>query len=316
MATSGIYTFSRNRDQIIKAAARKVGAIESGETIDSDTNADFAEGLNGMVKHWQGTGIHIWTMSEGILFLQADQTRYTLGTGTTDNVTDSYLQFELSVAAASGATTLTVASTAGMLPGQVIGVQVDDGSFFWTTILGGGTTTTVVLVAGIDDSASEGAVIITYTSTIVRPLKIVSARRFNYTSEIETPIDIEDRESYFDLPLKSGAGTPNLLFYDRRGGANATGYLYFWQPETSPADAIKFTWARPIQDFNAAGDDPDFPQEWTQCLIFNLALVMAPEYDVPPIKFSMIKGFADTYLAQMQWNEMELEAISFVPARR
>ena len=316
MATSGIYTFSRNRDQIIKAAARKVGAIESGEDVDSDTNADFAEALNAMVKHWQGTGIHIWTMGEGILFLQADQSRYTVGTGSTDHIAGDYLQFELTAAAASGATVISVADTNGLFGGEIIGVQVDDGSFHWTTIAGGGSLTTIVLTVGLSDSASDGAVVVTYISNIVRPLKIVSARRFNYTSEIETPIDIEDRESYFDLPLKSGSGTPNLLFYDRRGGANSTGYLYFWQAETSPADAIKFTWARPIQDFNAAADDPDFPQEWTQCLIFNLALVVAPEYDVPPIKFSMIKGFADTYLAQMQWNEMELEAISFVPARR
>ena len=316
MSTSGIYTFSRNRDQIIKAAARKVGAIESGEDVDSNTNADFAEALNAMVKHWQGTGIHIWTMEEATLFLQADQTRYTLGTGSTDHVATISVQTELTAAAASGATTVFVTTTSGISVGDNIGVQIDDGSFHWTTAAGGGTSTSIVLTTGLADSASDGAIVLAYTTNIVRPLKIVSARRFNYTSEIETPIAIEDRETYFDLPLKSGSGTPNLLFYDRRGGANSTGYLYFWQPETSPADAIKFTWARPIQDFNAAADDPDFPQEWTQALIFNLALVMAPEYDVPPIKFNMIKGFADTYLAQMQWNEMELEAISFVPARR
>lgn len=316
MTTSGSSSFTRNRNQIIKAAARKVGAIEAGEDPDADTVADFAEALNSLVKHWQGTGVYIWTMTEATVFLQADQVRYTLGTGSTDNAAIVTVQTALSAAAASGATAITVDIVPGISNGDYIGVQVDDGSFHWTTVNGAPSGSNVTLTTGLDDSASDGAVVVSYTTKIDRPLKIVSARRFNYVSGIETPIDVEDRETYFDLPLKSGSGTPNLLFYDRRGGANTTGYLYFWQPQTSPADAIKFTWARPIQYFSASGDDADFPEEWTLCLVFNLALVMAPEYDVPPQKFEMITLFASKYLNEMQWNEKELEAIEFVPARR
>mgnify|MGYP007082314566 CR=1 FL=1 len=35
----------------------------------------------------------------------------------------------------------------------------------------------------------------------------------------------------------------------------------FCPPQATPTDAIKFTWKRPIEDFSAAADDPDLPQE-------------------------------------------------------
>src|SRR3989304_4905180 len=84
MATSGTATFSRNRDQIIKAALIKVGAIEAGETPSSDDVTDAAVSLNAMVKHWQGTGINIWTVGEATLFLQLDQTQYSLGSSSAE----------------------------------------------------------------------------------------------------------------------------------------------------------------------------------------------------------------------------------------
>ncbi len=47
MATSGTYTSSRNRDQIILRAMRIIGAIEAGETnVNSNEMTDFAEALN------------------------------------------------------------------------------------------------------------------------------------------------------------------------------------------------------------------------------------------------------------------------------
>jgi hypothetical protein len=315
MATSGTYTFGRNRDQLIKAAARKVSAIEAGETPDSDTVADFAEALNAMVKHWQADGLHIWTMAEATLFLQTDQTSYLLGTSAADHATESYVETTISADEASGQTVISVTSVTGMTAADNIGIQVDDGTIHWTTISSVGATT-VTTASALDDSAASGNLVIVYTSKAVRPLAITSARRYNFDSDIETPIMVESRADYFDLPNKTATGTPNIVFYDRRGGANSTGKLYVWQPEDPPADAIKYTFKRPIQDFNAAGDDPDLPQEWIRTLIWNLALEMAPEYDVPEQKIQRIERMADKSLAQVSWYEQELGAISFVPDMR
>ena len=315
MATSGTATFSRNRDQIIKGALRKVGAIEAGETPDSGTVDDAAEALNAMVKHWQGTGIHIWTMAEGTLFLQLDQTQYSLGSTGTDHATETVVQTTTTAAAVSGATTITVDSITGISSGDNIGVQVDDGTLHWTTVNGAPAGSTVTLTTGIDDDAASGSLVFVYTTKLVRPLKILSARLYDYTSGIDTPLDEEDRIGYREQPNKTSEGTPTTFFYDRRGGANSLGRLHVWPEPDSVENAIKFTFARPIQDFSAASDDPDLPQEWIDAIIYNLALRLTDEYDVPDSKYVRIEKMAERLLNEMQWHEQELVSVTFAPVR-
>lgn len=316
MATSGIYTFGRNRDQIIKAALIKVGAIEAGDTPGSDDVTDAAVSLNAMVKHWQGTGVHIWTVAEATLFLQLEQTQYSLGSSGSDHVSETVVQTELAADAISGATTITVDSITGISSGDNIGVQVDDGTLHWTTVNGAPSGTTVTLTTGLDDSASTDGFVFVYTTKLIRPLKILSARRYNYESGIDTPMDEMDRIEYREMPNKTTEATPTSFHYDRRGGANALGRLHVWPEPDSVEDAVKFTFARPIQDFNAAGDDADLPQEWIDCLIYNLALRMADDYDVPDSKYVRIEKMANRLLSEMQWHEEELGSITFSPDMR
>lgn len=316
MATSGTATFSRNRDQIIKAAARRVGAIEAGETPDAGIVTDFAEALNAMVKAWQADGLYVWTSTEGILFPQLEQSRYTLSTTSTDKAAGAYVATALSADALIGATSITVDSITGISNADNIGVQLDDGTLDWSTVSGAPSGSTIVMAAGLGDSVSDGALVLTYTTNIVRPLKILSARRFNLISEIETPLDEMDRAEYFEQPNKSNAGTPTSFFYDRRGGANTSGYFYLWPEPGSVEDAIKFTFARPIQDFSVAGDDADLPQEWFKALISNLAFEMADDFDVPPVKYARLEKRAAIDLAKVTSWETELMQVQFIPDMR
>lgn len=316
MTTSGISTFTRNRDQIIAAAARKCGAIAAGETPDADLISDFAEALNAMVKQWQGTGIHIWRTTEATLFLQLDQVRYTLSSTSTDHATESFVETAIGADEASGQTALTVDSITGISSGDYVGVQLDDGTMHWTTVNGAPSGTTVTLTVALTDSAADGNLVVAYTTKLVRPLKVLSARRYNFSSLIDTPMVEMDRIEYQELPNKTVEGTVTGFFYDRRGGANASGLFYTW-PETSAVDdAIKMTVARPIQDFNAAGDDPDLPQEWIQALISNLAVTMADEYDIPPVKYARLEKRAAIDLAEVTWGEEELTEVQFIPDTR
>jgi len=316
MTTSGTYTFGRNRDQIIKAALIKVGAVEAGDTPSSDDVTDAAVSLNAMVKHWQGTGVHIWTVGEATLFLQLDQVQYSLGSASSDHASETVVQTELTADAISGATTITVDSITGISASDNVAVQVDDGTLHWTTVSGAPSGSTVTLATGLDDSASDGALVFVYTTKLIRPLKILSARRHNYVSSLDTPMDEQDRIEYQEMPNKATEATPTSFFYDRRGGANALGRIHVWPEPASVEDAVKFTFARPIQDFTVAGDDPDLPQEWIDCMIYNLALRMADDYDVPDSKYTRIEKMAARLLAEMQWHEMELGTISFAPDMR
>jgi hypothetical protein len=315
MATSGSYSFGRTRDQIIKAAARKVSAIDPGEEPDADLVTDFAEALNAMVKHWQGQGIHIWRTAEGVLFPQLDQVRYTLSSSSTDHATESFVQTTISAAEASGQTVISVTSSSGMSVSDNIGIQVDDGTLHWTTI-SSIASNDVTIASGIDAAAAAGNLVFAYTTKLVRPLSILSARRFNAVSLLDTPISLYDRIEYEEFPNKTTEGTVNGIYYDRRGGANSSGLLYTWPEPDSTDELIKFTFARPIQDFSTSSDDPDLPQEWIEALTWNLARRMAGENEVSPQRFADIKEMAAQTLQEANWGERELVEFRFVPDMR
>lgn len=313
MATSGTATFGRNRDQLIASALRKINAFESGETPDSASVSEASDALNAMIKHWQGSGIHIWRTEEAIQFLQLGQVRYVLGSGSTDHATESYVETALTSAAAAGASTVVLDSVSGVATTYYIGVQQDDGTIHWTTVNGAPVGSTVTLTAVLTDSAAAGNRVLVYQTKLVRPLKILSARHYNLDSAIDTPIDEMDRIEYQEMPNKTATGVISGFFYDRRGGSNSTGLLYFWP---SPADvnaAAKITVARPIEDFNAAGDDADIPQEWIRAIEWGLADELADEYDVPEPKRTRIERRAAQYLQEANWWEKELISFQLVP---
>ncbi len=316
MTTSGTTTFSLNRDQLIRSALRKIGAFESGETPDDDSVRDASDALNTMVKHWQGNGVHIWTTQEAILFPQINQVRYTLGSSSSDRVTAVDVETALTSAAVLGASTVVLDSVTGIATTYNIGVQLDDGTFQWTTVNGAPSGFTVTLATTLTDSAAAGNMVLVYQTELVRPLKILDARRHNIVSAIDTPLQEMDRDEYFDLPNKTSTGSTNSFFYDRRGGTNSTGYIYLWPAPASVEDAIKMTVARPIEDFTVAGDSADLPQEWIRALEWGLADEIADEYDVPEPKRTRIERRAAQYLAEANWWERELLSIEFVPETR
>jgi hypothetical protein len=311
MSTSGTATFSRNRDQLIKAALRKVNAFESGETPDSDSLNDAAEALNALLKHWQGNGVQIYKVVEAALFPQVDQVRYSIGATSTDHATETWVETALTAAAANGAATITVDSVTGIATTYKIGVELDDGTMHWTTVNGAPAGQVVTLTAVLTDSAAIGNRVIAYQTNLVRPLKILSARSYNFDSAIDTPVEEMGRVEYAEMPNKSSSGAINSFYYDRR--ENTTGYLYLWQAPQTVDNAVKMTVAKPIEDFNAAGDDADLPQEWIRAIIWGLADEIADDYDVPEPKRTRLERRAAQYLNEANWWERELLDIQFVP---
>lgn len=313
MSTSGTNTFSRNRDQLIASALRKCSAFESGETPDSQSVSDAADALNVMIKHWQASGIYIWTTEEAILVPQLGQVQYTLGITSTDHATASFVQTALASAAALGAGSVVLNSVTGVASTYNIGIQLDDGTFQWTTVNGAPSGSTVTLTVALTDSAALGNVVLVYQSNLVRPIKILDARRYNLASAIDVPLSEMDRLEYADMPNKTSTGAVNSFYYDRRAGTNVQGLIYLWPSPQTTDEIIKMTIARPIDDFNVPGDDADLPQEWIRAIEWGLADEIADDYDVPDPKRTRIERRAAQYLAEVNFWERELVAIQFVP---
>lgn len=313
MSTSGTTAFIRNRDQLIGDALSKINAFEDGETPDAGTVTKASNTLNALLKHWQGQGIEIFAVQEAILFPQVDQTRYILGA--TDHATASWVETALTSAAASGASTVVLDSVTGVATTYNIGIELDDGTLHWTTVNGAPSGSTVTLTAVLTDDAAAGNRVLVYQTRLTRPLKILSARAYNFDSGLETPIDEMDRIEYQEMPNKNSGGAINAFFYDRRGGTNTTGYMYLWQSPSTVDDAVKMTVARPIEIFSAAGNDADLPEEWSLAVIWNLADQLADDFDVPEPKRSRIEKRAAQYLAEANWAERELISFQLVPDR-
>lgn len=307
MVTSSDYSYNLTRDGVIDAAARKINAISQGFTMSSGMRTDFANGLNALVTQWAARQLHVWTVSEAILFPQPNQVQYGAGVGATDHVTDAYYQTTLTNDAAIGQTVIPVAATTNMHDGDNIGFLLAGGSVQWTTVSSFTSSSVNIPNPGLVDVVAAGNYCWNYTNNIVRPLKVVAHRRLDIVSGIETPLMPPiARLDYMALPNKTQTGTINQVFYDPQLGI---GRFYLWNPIAVVDTLLKFTYWRPIQDFTTGSNNPDMPAEWINPLVFNLALIMAPEYSVPEAKFNQIKALADQYLADAEGFDREAESI-------
>jgi hypothetical protein len=304
VATSGTYNYNLNRDLIIKLALRRIGAIQAGDEPGPQIINDSALVLNALVHGWQATGIHLWTEREATLFLQPNVVQYADGA----NATETYIQTTVAVNASSGASTITLTSATGILDDDYIGVTLDGGSIQWTQVNGAPAGNVVTLDNTLTDSSSVGQYVFDYTTKIVRPLRIAAARRYNIPSAIDTPLIVLSKIDYRNLPNKLNTGTITQWYYDP---ARDLGQLYVWPAPVSMLDAVKFTYLRPIQDFDAATDTPDLPQEWLNTIAWGLAQELAHEYDVAPQRYQMVQERAAYWLDLTQGFDREATSVFF-----
>lgn len=309
MATSGSTNFTATRNQICRMAALQVNAIGASGTMGSQMIDDFVFALNAMVKGWQAGGIRVWTIAEGVLFPAVSQVKYGMGTGATDHVTQVYYETAITADEAAGQTILSVDSTTNITAADNIGICLDDGSIQWTTV-SSKTSSTVTIASALTDSAAADQPVFTYTTKIMRPLKIIRARRYNIADARDTPMEVISRQAYYDMPNKTDTGQINSLFYDP---LNNTGYAYLWNPVNPVEDLVKFTFYRPIEDFDAAADNPDLPQEWIAPLYWNLAKEMSVQYPVKPDIYQRIVANAAYWLDEVSSFNREAESIFAQP---
>jgi len=79
MATSGTYSFTLTRDQLIKASLRLLGVGHRGESVPADEINDASESLNIMLKAWQADGLQLWKKEDQSITLTASKRVYSLG---------------------------------------------------------------------------------------------------------------------------------------------------------------------------------------------------------------------------------------------
>lgn len=316
MSTSNTSSYNPAITQMITAMYRKLGAIAEDETPTAGMYADALFAGNALIKEWMALGIHVWTEEEAILFFQKGQRRYLLGGTTNDNCCDanSYVQMQVNSTAVAGATSITVDATLGVSNGNYFGVVLDSGAAFWTTVNGTPGPTTIPMAAPIPagQSVSPQANAFAYATKIVRPLKVPRVRQIFYQGGTSgprlTPMSVLSRKEYMDLPQPDDPGISTQFFYTPQ---LVSGEFYAWPNPQNANFGARLTWYRPLMDLTTPANTADLPQEWLNGLMWNMALEMGPEFDVPPQRWAMIKDMASSKLDLIQSYDREPEPIEF-----
>ena len=296
---------------IISAALRLIGEKDANQPLESVQFRDGLESFNFMVKSWQSQGLHLWTKTEGILFLDVGKTDYLLGpAGDEATDDDDFIDTALSSNEAITSTVLAVASTTGMLAGDNIGIELDNATRHWTTIVSVDSAVQLTITAGLAAAAESGNTVFTFTKLIDRPLRLLQLRRFTFGQADEIEASQWSREEYFAQPDKTSQGDINNWYYSPQ---LSEGRVYLWQTARNVDQVAKFTYIRPIQILLTNAESPDFPAEWFDALVFSLAARIGPEYSIPQDRLTLIRVDAANMLEQALDYDSEPASIKIQP---
>jgi hypothetical protein len=293
-STSGSYTFSVTRDQIIRQMMLDIGALQEGEVPTAQETTDCAFKLNMMVKQWMSNtdfapGLKVWTRKRADLFLSPTQYTYQLGATSPDNWVEStsnlsfpqqYGQTNVAATVAAGTTVIPVASVAQVSINDYFGILIG-GTIFWTTAVAinaaANPPTVTIPAPGLPSGvqASGATYVWNYTTKGIRPVVLVSCiLRDIYAND--TPIRIfRTVEEYEALPTKTSqqnVADPTAVFYEARFTTqNPSGRIFL--DVGGAQDVTKHlhcVYLAAVQDFVNPGDAPDYPQEWYEPLVWGL----------------------------------------------
>ena len=143
-----------------------------------------------------------------------------------------------------------------------------------------------------------------------KPLKAIQGfyRNLQSTPAIDTPVMLVSKQEYNVLGSKFSTGTANTIFYDPRK-LNGVLYVYLTPDLNAQTNLQLHIIAQlPLDDLNTALDIPDFPNEWMNCLVWNLEDQLSLEYGVPMNSRQEIRQRAMTYKTLL--SDWDVEASS------
>ncbi len=313
MAFSGDKTWALTRNDIINSALRKIGEYDSTEAATSDEIDSASMALNALIKEWSGQGVGLWLRQVTYLMLNRGIHTYQLGssggvTGVLDNfhfLSEGQIK-ENTIKSDETASEVVISiddttwdnylsSGIAKPTSGNIGIRLDDLSIHWSTISAVGADT-ITINDALPSAASAGNKVYTYINRAPRPRGIVSAYRRS-TSGYDSEVRLIGRIEYEQLSTKSSSGPPTAIHYEPNLASYSSGdynaVLRVW-PAKNPKDHDKLVMVTEHypDDMDSSADNPQFPSEWSNALIWNLALELSFEYTVDTLTRREIKSMA------------------------
>lgn len=251
--------------EIVKRSLRAIGALEAGETPDSDTANDAFNLLNDMLAAWSNSRMMVYYTTDVKFTLTPNVKDYTVGPGGTIGAafTGSISGFVL---------TVTSVTSGDIALGQtLVGAGISAGTTItsYGTGAGGGTT---FGPGTYNLNISQTVASTTVTASYQRPLRFNSA--FVRVASIDYPVAPLSLEDYEGIGLKSLNGPWPRAFYYRP--SESLGMVTFW-PNPSSGEMHMFA-DTILGQFNTLSDVIQLPQGYNLAMRYGLAELLMPEY--------------------------------------
>jgi hypothetical protein len=319
MALSGVFDASSTRTIICQSALRKLGALAEGQTATSASIDIAVESFNFMQRAWAAEGMPVWYLKTGYIYPIANDSNLTIGpTSTSDHFSEELIITHLTDNAASGATSITVdASTnARTVIGVTansdnIGVELNNGNITWTTISAGGGAAGITLAAGLGGAANSSNRVYAYTTKAARPVEIEYAWRVEAATADKIPINQVSLSEILSQTNPTEEG-PTIMFNYQ--ATLTDGAFRIWPRFDNGDNYIEVLFQNPFDDLDAAStNNPAFPDEWIEALIYGLAVRLAPDYKLPLQERMLLKQEAEAMKERAMMAARENASIIFIP---
>jgi hypothetical protein len=338
VAFSGDKTWSVTRDDVISAALRKIAVYDAADGIPAQELTNAATALNALIKEWAGEGLAIWLRQKTILILNYGQPYYWLGPNPTNDTTNriwhkAYADTEhkentITADLAAAATVVSVTdanwidanrkSANKPAASDQIGIRLDDSTMWWTTASAVGVSNQITLTSGIPAgrTAASGSRIYSFLVKTSRPVRCLQAIRSN-TDGIDNEIQLIGRNDYERLTQKTSSGEPNQVCFESFITQQTSNALHsvvrVWPAKHSTSvDKIILITEHYPDDLDNPTENPQFPAEWSNALIWGLAEELSFEYGVDPSTRAQISNKAAQKKAMMfASSDIENAPVSF-----
>lgn len=319
MALSGSFDISATRTIICQAAFRKLGVLAEGQTATSASVELAVEALNFMMKAWQSEGMPVWYLKTLYIYPddEAGQSVGSVDLGPSgDHVSEELILTKLTDNAASGTSTITVSITSAVdvvgttVNADNIGVELSDGTIHWTTISSGGGTATVVLASGLTGAAVSSNRVYAYTTKAQRPTELELVQRVEAATGDRIAVLPVSLSEILSQTSPTAEGPPIRYNYQ---ATLTNGTFRHWPRFQDGKTYLELLAQNPFDDIDAATNNPAFPQEWYEALVYGLAVRLAPEYKLPLQERLMLKEEAKLMKDRAEMAAREAASIFLQP---
>lgn len=308
MATSGNYVYNVNRNVVIEQGYSYASLRDHSEELTAAQVADASIILNNICKELQTYGHHLWVYRDIVVFPILGRKRYVLGqNGDRSCYQTDFVETTLSVAAVTGATSVTLTSVTDIAVADNIGFVTLANDIVWravSSIVGN----VVTLSAAVAADYAVDTVIYSYTNTIAKPMEITILNLEE--SGNETPLLKLSQTDYTETTNKSESNLPTQFYYKP---VINTVELYIVPTFSSGDRVLKGTIQLGIENLDTAADDLAFPNEWNRPLSLLLARDLGIKNGIDETTYQRIKSEASEALANVLTFDNEDSSVYFYP---